>query len=102
MRISSLRLIVAWCWAALTTAKYIVPGARWHDTDGNLISAHAGSVRFDDATGKFWWFGEYKVEGQTEGGGVSAYSSEDLAIWSYHGLALGEFSPCWPPSPHGD
>ncbi|KAK8038104.1 glycoside hydrolase family 43 protein [Apiospora phragmitis] len=88
MRLSFLRLIVACCWAELTTAKYIVPGARWHDTDGNLISAHAGSVNFDDATGKFWWFGEYKIEGQTEGGGVSVYSSEDLATWSYHGLAL--------------
>ncbi|KAK8002830.1 hypothetical protein PG989_002549 [Apiospora arundinis] len=82
------RFIVACCWAALATAKYIVPGARWHDTDGNLISAHAGSVSFDNATGKFWWFGEYKIEGQTEGGGVSVYSSDDLATWSHHGLAL--------------
>ncbi|KAK8111258.1 carbohydrate-binding module family 35 protein [Apiospora kogelbergensis] len=88
MQLNFLWLTVACCWAALTTAKFIVPGARWHDTNGNLISAHAGSVSFDDATGKFWWFGEYKVEGQTEGGGVSVYSSEDLATWSYHGLAL--------------
>ncbi|KAK7966678.1 Arabinanase/levansucrase/invertase [Apiospora aurea] len=88
MRFTFARLIVLCCWAVLATAKYIVPGARWHDTDGNLISAHAGSVSFDDATGKFWWFGEYKVEGQTEGGGVSVYSSEDLATWAYHGLAL--------------
>ncbi|KAK7935715.1 hypothetical protein PG985_001210 [Apiospora marii] len=88
MRTSLLRAIVACSWVALSTAKYIVPGARWHDTDGNLVNAHAGSVSFDDATGKFWWFGEYKVEGQTEGGGVSVYSSEDLATWSYHGLAL--------------
>ncbi|KAK8066406.1 galactan-beta-galactosidase [Apiospora hydei] len=88
MRLTFARLIVLCCWAVLATAKYIVPGARWHDTDGNLISAHAGSVSFDDATGKFWWFGEYKVESQTEGGGVSVYSSEDLATWAYHGLAL--------------
>ncbi|KAK8136347.1 hypothetical protein PG984_004287 [Apiospora sp. TS-2023a] len=88
MRLNLFRAVIAGCWVVLSTAKYIVPGARWHDTDGNLISAHAGSVSFDDATGKFWWFGEYKVEGQTEGGGVSVYSSEDLATWSHHGLAL--------------
>lgn len=99
MRLGLLRAVIACCcWVALSTAKYIVPGARWHDTDGNLISAHAGSVSFDDATGRFWWFGEYKVEGQTEGGGVSVYSSEDLATWSYHGLALGESFRARPPS----
>ncbi|KAI5863779.1 carbohydrate-binding module family 35 protein [Durotheca rogersii] len=72
--------------AAVTEAKYIVPGARWRDTDGNLVNAHAGSVVLDN--GKFWWFGEYKVQGQEEGGGVSVYSSPDLATWTYHGLAL--------------
>ena len=38
--------------------------------------------------GKFFWFGEYKIEGQEEGGGVSVYSSDDLATWEPHGLAL--------------
>lgn len=74
--------------AGLASAKYIVPGARWRDTDGNLVNAHAGGVTFDPDTGKFWWFGEYKTQGQTEGGGVSVYSSEDLATWTAHGLAL--------------
>ncbi|KAL3428326.1 galactan -beta-galactosidase [Phlyctema vagabunda] len=69
-------------------AKWIVPGARWRDTDGNLVNAHAGGVTHDPETGKFWWFGEYKVEGQEEGGGVSVYSSDDLATWEHHGLAL--------------
>ncbi|KAI0010674.1 family 43 glycoside hydrolase [Xylariaceae sp. FL0662B] len=72
--------------SALTRAKYIVPGGRWRDTDGNLVNAHAGNVLLDNGT--FWWFGEYKVEGQEEGGGVSVYSSEDLATWQFHGLAL--------------
>lgn len=72
-------------------AKYIVPGARWRDTDGNLVNAHAGGVTIDSDTGKFWWFGEYKVQGQEEGGGVSVYSSDDLATWKSHGYALGEF-----------
>ncbi|KAK3333259.1 glycoside hydrolase family 43 protein [Cercophora scortea] len=74
--------------AGRSTAKYIVPGGRWHDTDGKLISAHAGCVTVEEATGKFWLFGEYKTEGQTEGGGVSVYSSDDLATWESHGLAL--------------
>ncbi len=73
---------------AVTYAKYIVPGARWRDTNGDLVNAHAGGVTVDK-NGTFWWFGEYKVEGQEEGGGVSVYSSEDLATWTHHGKALG-------------
>jgi len=69
-------------------AKYIVPGGRWRDTNGDLVNAHAGCVTLDKDTGKFWLFGEYKTEGQTEGGGVSVYSSDDLATWQSHGLAL--------------
>ncbi|KAI5198828.1 carbohydrate-binding module family 35 protein [Aureobasidium subglaciale EXF-2481] len=73
--------------AAAAQAKYIVPGARWIDTDGNLVNAHAGGVTVGK-DGKFYLFGEYKIEGQTEGGGVSVYSSDDLATWTSHGLAL--------------
>lgn len=78
--------------AATTLGKYIVPGGRWRDTDGNLVNAHAGSIVHDDETGKFWLFGEYKTQGQTEGGGVSVYSSDDLASWTGHGLALSTSS----------
>jgi hypothetical protein len=74
--------------AATISAKWIVPGARWRATDGSLVNAHAGGVTIDQETGKFFWFGEYKIEGQEEGGGVSVYSSDDLAIWEPHGLAL--------------
>ncbi|KAI5241188.1 glycoside hydrolase family 43 protein [Aureobasidium subglaciale] len=73
--------------AVAAQAKYIVPGARWIDTDGNLVNAHAGGVTVGK-DGKFYLFGEYKIEGQTEGGGVSVYSSEDLATWTSHSLAL--------------
>lgn len=83
-------LLTTLLFAGFSATKYIVPGGRWHDTDGNLVSAHAGSVTVDKDTGKFWLFGEYKVEGQTEGGGVSVYSSDDLATWESHGLALGK------------
>ncbi|OJD33360.1 galactan-beta-galactosidase [Diplodia corticola] len=74
--------------AVVAHAKYIVPGGRWHDTDGNLINAHAGGITVEPETGKFYWFGEYKIEEQEEGGGVTVYSSEDLATWTYEGLAL--------------
>jgi hypothetical protein len=75
--------------AGLSAAKYIVPGGRWLATDGSLVNAHAGCVTVDKDTGKFWLFGEYKIEGHTEGAGVSVYSSDDLATWENHGLALG-------------
>lgn len=74
--------------SATTSAKWIVPGARWRATDGSLVNAHAGGVTVDPETGKFFLFGEYKVQGQEEGGGVSVYSSDDLATWEPHGLAL--------------
>ncbi|KAI2481271.1 Galactan 13-beta-galactosidase [Pyrenophora tritici-repentis] len=74
--------------AAISHARWIVPGARWRATDGTLVNAHAGGITVDQATGKYFWFGEYKVEGQVEGGGVSVYSSDDLATWEPHGLAL--------------
>ena len=83
----ALRLLSCLFLGAVAYAKYIVPGARWRDTEGNLVNAHAGGVTVDK-NGTFWLFGEYKVEGQVEGGGVSVYSSEDLATWTHHGLAL--------------
>lgn len=77
----------------LTTARYMVPGARWLDTDGNLINAHAGNIisvpaSSNSSTSTLYWFGEYKPSNQSEGAGVSVYSSPDLATWTNHGLAL--------------
>jgi hypothetical protein len=74
--------------AAVARTAYIVPGARWLDVDGKVVNAHAGCITVDKDTGKFWLFGEYKTPSQPEGGGVSAYSSDDLARWEHHGLAL--------------
>jgi hypothetical protein len=73
-------------------SKYIVPGGRWHDTNGSEINAHGAGITFDQKSGKFWWFGEYKTEDYPEGGGVSVYSSEDLSVWTPGGLALGKFT----------
>ncbi|KAI5362372.1 putative glycoside hydrolase, family 43 [Septoria linicola] len=69
-------------------AKYIAPGGKWLDTEGNFVNAHAGGLTVDSDSGKFYWFGERKTEDQPEGGGVSVYSSEDMGTWEYHGLAL--------------
>lgn len=85
-----LRQLASLLLCANAQAKWIVPGGRWHDTDGNLVNAHAGGVLWDDDSEKFWLFGEYKTQGQEEGGGVSVYSSADLATWESHGFALGK------------
>lgn len=77
--------------AATASAKWIVPGARWLDTEGKLVNAHAGCVTVEQDTGKFFLFGEYKVQGQVEGGGISVYSSDDLATWEHHGMALSTY-----------
>ncbi|KAH6693489.1 glycosyl hydrolase family 43 protein [Plectosphaerella plurivora] len=74
--------------SSLACARWIVPGARWRDTDGEIIHAHAGGITRDEETGRFFWFGEYKTQEQIEGGGVSVYSSDDLVTWENHGLAL--------------
>lgn len=78
--------------ALSSSAKYIVPGGRWLDTEGNFVNAHAGDITVDQDSGKFYWFGEHKTQEEPEGGGISVYSSDDLATWEYHGLALGAHS----------
>ncbi|QDS69413.1 hypothetical protein FKW77_005091 [Venturia effusa] len=90
MMVHMTRLKQLLLFATSVSAKWIVPGARWRDTDGNLVNAHAGGVTIDQNTGKFYLFGEYKVQGQVEGGGVSVYSSDDLATWTHHGLAQSD------------
>lgn len=83
---TALRILVLL--ASLTQGKWIVPGAQWIDTEGDVVNAHAGCVTKDPETGRFYLFGEYKTEEQPEGGGVSVYSSDDLATWEPHGKAL--------------
>jgi hypothetical protein len=90
-RTISCQLLLAAASISSASAKWIVPGARWRDTDGNLVNAHAGGITVDQESGKFYWFGEYKVQGQEEGGGISVYSSDDLATWEHHGMALCKF-----------
>ncbi|KAI1036978.1 hypothetical protein LB505_011949 [Fusarium chuoi] len=85
--------------AALASAKWIVPGARWYDTDGNLFNAHAGGLCVDRESGKFYWFGEHKTEEQAEGGGISVYSSDDLATWESHDVVARRRPQLQPSTP---
>ena len=65
------------------------PGAVWTDTNGVPINAHGGGILFDH--GKYWWFGEHKVEGRRGNNawvGVHGYSSEDLYNWKDEGIVL--------------
>jgi len=76
----------------------IIAQGNWNDTKGNVINAHgAGILYFKDT---YYMFGEIKrgktwlVPGQTwecyrvPAGGISCYSSKDLSIWKYEGVAL--------------
>lgn len=38
------------------STRYIVPGATWRDTDGEILSAHAGGVA--QSNGTWYWFGQ--------------------------------------------
>lgn len=59
-------------------------GAKWYDTNGNIINAHGGGLIYDH--GKYYWFGEKR--GQYASEGVNVYSSNDLYNWKFERLAL--------------
>lgn len=65
------------------------PGQLWLDNNGVHINAHGGGFLFKD--GRYWWFGEHKVEGDAGNRaqvGVRCYSSKDLYNWRDEGIAL--------------
>lgn len=65
------------------------PGQLWTDTDGIHINAHGGGVFHD--VGTYYWFGEFKTEGEAgnlANVGVSCYSSRDLYNWKNEGIVL--------------
>lgn len=79
--------------------KVIIPGTAWKDTEGNVINAHGGGILFYDGT--YYWYGEYKGDStyrldrvktwecwRADAGGVSCYSSKDLADWKFEGIVL--------------
>jgi len=66
-----------------------IPGAIWPDNNGVHINAHGGGIIYDK--GKYYWFGEHKIEGTTGNlamVGVHCYSSADLYNWKDEGIAL--------------
>ncbi len=71
-----------------------LPGAKWYDTEGNIIQAHGGQIqRMPVPAGdgsveeKYVWVGEDKRNGHT-GNCVAMYYSEDLYTWSFGGDVL--------------
>lgn len=61
----------------------ISPNIQWMDHKNEMIQAHGGCVIWDEATQKYYWYGEHKGENHTSTGGivaigVSCYSSTDL------------------------
>lgn len=65
------------------------PGELWTDIDGIPINAHGGGIYVEN--GIYYWFGEYKTEGEignTAQVGISVYSSDDLYHWKNRGIAL--------------
>ena len=65
------------------------PGELWPDENGVHINAHGGGILFLE--GRYWWFGEHKIEGEAGNKamvGVHCYSSSDLSNWKDEGIAL--------------
>lgn len=78
---------------AVVDYKSFLPNTEWLDTDGDMIQAHGGGIIWDEATGKYYWYGENKGEaGFSAAIGVSCYSSTDLYNWTYEGMALPVFN----------
>jgi hypothetical protein len=75
--------------SAAQNSKSFQPGEIWPDNNGVHINAHGGGILFFE--GKYYWFGEHKVEGRRGNQarvGVHCYSSEDLYKWTDEGIAL--------------
>ncbi len=71
------------------TRASFTPGKVWKDNNGVPVNAHGGGMLFDQ--GRYWWFGEHKVEGKKGNNawvGVHCYSSADLYNWKDEGIAL--------------
>jgi arylsulfatase A-like enzyme len=65
------------------------PGELWPDDKGVHVNAHGGGIL--DFEGRYYWFGEHKVEGElgnTAQVGVHGYSSDDLYNWKDEGIVL--------------
>ncbi len=69
--------------------KSFKPGELWLDDNGVHLNAHGGGILFHQ--GKYFWYGEHKIEGQAGNKamvGVHVYSSKNLYDWKDEGIAL--------------
>lgn len=61
-----------------------------HDSDGSIIHAHGGGLRYDN--GLWYWYGENKSRTDGKNGiwtwGINCYSSRDLYNWKNEGLII--------------
>ena len=65
------------------------PGELWPDDRGVHVNAHGGGIL--DFEGRYYWFGEHKVEGEAGNSaqvGIHGYSSRDLYRWKDEGVVL--------------
>lgn len=46
--------------SAANDSFYYFPGRVWLDTEGNPIQAHGGGILYDERSGTYYWYGEYK------------------------------------------
>ena len=81
-----------------TVSDSFLPGAKWTDTEGNMIQAHGGQVQLmpvpDGNGGKetvYVWIGENKNSGHL-GNPVAVYTSSDLYSWEYRGDVMRPLS----------
>jgi len=78
-----------WFAACKRELKTIKSGEIWLDNNGVHINAHGGGVLYYE--GKYYWFGEHKIEGEKGNRamvGVHCYTSENLTDWQDEGIAL--------------
>lgn len=77
----------------VTNYTSFTPNSDWQDTSGTRIQAHGGCILWDEATQKYYWYGEHKGEDKFSAAiGVSCYSSTDLYNWKNEGVALPVFN----------
>ncbi len=90
-----MKLILYLLWSSLLVCscqkerKTIKPGNIWTDNNGIHINAHGGGILFYE--GKYYWYGEHKIEGKAGNKamvGVHCYSSKNLVDWKDEGVAL--------------
>ena len=65
------------------------PASSWPDDHGVHVNAHGGGIL--DFEGRYYWFGEHKVEGEAGNSaqvGIHGYSSRDLYNWKDEGIVL--------------